>query len=164
MTTIKQAAKQFDKLVTKTVCDLAIDVCNAVTDTFFEIDMATAMEEAKAITADYPKASRGPRTTEWKDFVYAAANHNLAGAIRKAKKSNNVTRVALFALAKKLRSADNADAAIKATFAKKAPGKGRKATIGMGLGIIKNVETRSRKEIAFRKELAELCKKHGIKY
>lgn len=41
---------------------------------------------------------------------------------------------------------------------------GHKATIGMGLGIIKNAQTRKRNEIAFRKELAALCKKHGISY
>lgn len=43
-------------------------------------------------------------------------------------------------------------------------GGGRVATIGMGLGIIKNTQTRVRKEIAFRKELAALCEKHGITY
>lgn len=41
---------------------------------------------------------------------------------------------------------------------------GRKATIGMGLGIVKNAQTRKRNEIAFRKALATLCAKHGINW
>ena len=41
---------------------------------------------------------------------------------------------------------------------------GKTATIGMGLGIIKNAATRKRNEIAFRKELAALCKKYNISY
>jgi hypothetical protein len=41
---------------------------------------------------------------------------------------------------------------------------GKTATIGMGIGFIKNAQTRKRNEIAFRKELAALCKKHGINY
>jgi hypothetical protein len=40
----------------------------------------------------------------------------------------------------------------------------KKASIGMGLGIIKNAQTRKRNEIAFRKELAVLCAKHNISY
>ena len=164
MSIITKAAKRFDKQVVQTVCELALEVCDAVRKSWSELDMETAMVEAKAITADYPKASQAPRTTEWKDFVFAAANHNLAGAIREAKKSHNVTRVALFALAKKLRTADSSTAAIKAVFAAKVKGKGRTATIGMGLGIIKNLQTKERNVIAFRKALAELCAKHGITY
>jgi len=47
---------------------------------------------------------------------------------------------------------------------KKGSGAGRKGTIGMGLGIIKNVQTRAANVIAFRKALVLLCKKHGITY
>lgn len=46
----------------------------------------------------------------------------------------------------------------------KGSGGGKAATLGMGLGIIKNVQSKARNVIAFRKELAILCTKHGITY
>ena len=35
---------------------------------------------------------------------------------------------------------------------------------GRALGMLKNIKTRAPKQIAFRKELAKLCAKHGIAY
>jgi len=169
--TIVQAARQFESGIVKSVVDLALDVCNAVTAVWDDMDLETAKSEAELITADTPKASRGPRTTEWKDFVYAACECDLAGAIKTVNGGKNkLTRVKLFSLAKKLRSASSRTAAITATFAKGAgSGAGRVATIGMGLGVIKNTDTPPKgmtkaKLNAFRRDLKALCDEHGIAY
>lgn len=171
MSKITTAARKFETGIVRSVVDLALEVCAAVSDVWSEIDMETAKTEAELITADAPEKSRGPRTTEWKDFVYAASECNLAGAIRKVKASpHNLTRVKLFSLAKKLRSADDMDAAIAATF-EATPGNGgtRKPTIGMGLGVIKNTDAPPKgmtkaKMNAFRRDLKALCDQHGIAY
>ena len=169
MSAITQAAKLFDKVIRQSVVDGALAVCKAVTDTWDELDLDTAKVEAESITKETPKASRGARTTEWKDFVYAACECDLAGAIKTVNASkHNLTRVALFSLAKKLRSASSQAAAIKATFAKKVGG-ARVATLGMGFGIIKNTNTPPKGMTKanlnkFRRALAVLCAEHGVTY
>ena len=84
-------------------------------------------------------------------------------------KGMSLNRQIVLHLARALPESKTINAAIAKAKAKAAnTGSGKKKTpaqkIGMGLGIIKKTQTNSAKIIAFRKELAALCKEHGIPY
>lgn len=156
------AARKFDNAVRATLLDNALKVANAVTGEWEDMTDIQAAELAGEVVADYPKGSATVRKSEWKAF-FMAAHHGLADAIEYA--GDNVegfNRVQLFKLCRILPTVRGFKKAV-ATLTQKS-GTKRKATIGMGLGIIKNLQTRKRNIIAFRKELAALCAKHGIEY
>ena len=160
------AARRFDNAVRKTVMDEAILVCVAVTDEWEFMDKPTAREIAKEIVADYPEGSRAARASEWAAFIYAAPC-GLASAIRYARKEmQSFTRIDLFKLCRILPTADGfKDAVAKLIDAKKSKGSkgaGSQRTISDFVKGLFKVQTRKRKEIAFRKELATLCAKYDI--
>lgn len=169
---VGECIKQFDRAVSNTLVECADDLCVSVkaelkADGFDSCDMDAAREWAKEHCKDMKSA--GPRTTEFKDFIFSAANYNFRPALNEAKKAfYPITRVQVFAFAKQFHLADgNTKKAIAAVKNQKG-GKGSSATLGMGIGIIKRVkkaEGVSQKNlIEFRKELAALCKKYSIKY
>ena len=162
--TIVSKAKQFSERVSKTVVELAHDLAMETWNTFGDdITNEVAADMAKEID------SVPARVSEWKAF-FMAVPLGLPEAIKEYPKHGTMTRIKMFALARAcLKRADYSQFKlavkdVESSASKKSKGAGRKATIGMGLGIIKNAETRKRNEIAFRKELAALCKKHGISY
>lgn len=162
--TIGAKGRKFYTSVANTVTELAIDIGQDIWDTFGENLTA---DDAQSI-GDAIGGDTGPRVSEWKAFA-AAVPFGMVEGLR-AYPKGELTRVHMFGLARAIKKAGDYTR-VKATVTefiksrdnKKASG-GRKATIGMGLGIIKNLETRARNVIAFRKELAALCKKHGIAY
>lgn len=105
--------------------------------------------EIKACLTAYPYYFGEACTAFRKDFGELRRNHMLAVARELPK--HEEWRDAVTTVVKRMR-----EKAKKVT--------SRKPTIGMGLGIIKNLQTRSRKIIAFRKELAVLCAKYDISY
>lgn len=159
------AARKFDNAVRKTLLDSALLVANAVTDEWEDMTDVQAAELAGEVVADYPKGSATVRKSEWKAF-FMAAHHGLADAIEYAGENvEGFNRIQLFKLCRILPTVRGFKKAVAQLTAKSnTPDKTPAQKFGMGLGIIKNVQTRSAKFIAFRKELAALCAKHGIKY
>ena len=164
--TIVAKGRKFNSAVAKTVTSLAIELGEDIWNTFGEeLTTEQAQEIAEGIAGDN---AAGSRVSEWKGFAQAVP-FGMIEALR-AYPKGELTRVHMFALARKVKSAADYTH-VKETVAEfvknrdaKKKGGGRKATIGMGLGIIKNLETRAKNIIAFRRELAALCKKHGITY
>ena len=156
------AARKFDSAVRDTLLNNALAVANAVTGEWEDMTEVQASELAADVVADYPKGSAKVRKSEWKAF-FMAAHHGLADAIEYAGENvEGFNRVQLFKLARIVPTVRGFKKAVSQLTAKTSTK--RKVTIGMGLGIIKNLDTRARNIIAFRKELATLCAKHGIKY
>lgn len=157
------AARKFDKTTQKTLLSEAINVANSVTDEWEDMTDIQAAELAEETVADYKPSVKKVRKSEWKQF-YMAAHHGMADALEYIEAQDiTFSRVKLFQLARVLPTVRGFKKAVEQVI-NPPKGKGRKATIGMGLGIIKNLETRAKNIIAFRKELAALCAKHGIKY
>lgn len=159
--------------VQQTVVSCARETANEIWNTFggeATNDDMTAI--AKGIEGDDAPA---PRISEWKAFVKAVP-FGLDDGIRTYvadKSAPTLTRVRLFGLARALNKAgdytrvkETVAAYIEAQNA--APSKGAGVTpmakFENALSTIKNVQTQSRKVIEFRKELAALCEKHGVKY
>ncbi len=166
---IISAVRKFDTAVRKTVMTEAINVANAVTDEWETMDRDTAKEIAGEIVKDYPEGSRYARRSEWAAFILAAPE-GLAHAIRYAQKEmKSFTRVDLFKLCRILPAADGYKDAVAKLIAdkNKKPSKGGARSGRSVAAVVKSlfaIQTRKRNEIAFRKELAQLCEKHGINY
>ena len=163
--TIGMKGRRFYQSLANTVTELAIEVGEEIWNTFGE-DLTK--ETAQAI-GDEIGGDVGPRVSEWKVFAEAVP-FGMVEAL-KAYPKGELTRVHMFGLARAVKRAadythvkDTVAAFVKDRDTKKSKGAGRKPTVGMGIGIIKNLQTRDRKIIAFRKELAALCAKHGITY
>ena len=164
------AARKFDNAIRKTVLDEAINVANAVTGEWEVMDAETASSIAKEITTDYPQGSRGARTSEWKAFIMAA-HHNLAAAIRYAKKEMpNFARIDLFKLCRMLPSANSYKAAVdtlKKDKAAKKKGSTKPRTFSSVLKGMKDATQpglSKTKQAEFRRKLSELCKEFGVAY
>lgn len=170
---VRQKAHSLDSKVTETIVAIAADLADDMEETFPGLmsDEETEYKAAAKEAGEAIESKKGSRQSEWIAFALAVP-YGMADAVRHYPKTgDSLTRVKLFGLARVLKRACDFDARKKLTerFAKdsaKAPSKGtgRVATIGMGLGIIAKAQTRKPKEIAFRKELAKLCAKHGIKF
>lgn len=173
--TVVQAAKQFDnalkRSVAGTVKDEAPNVCAAILAEYAgydETDMASAKATAEKMAKHYPKAGRAARTTEWKDFVFSTVNYDLSSAINRAG-DKLTSRVKLFRFAKELHR-NNGDYRKALTIATAPPVKGSKGgNNAKPITVFENavarmfkVQTTAKNLVAFRKDLAALCKKHGI--
>lgn len=157
------AARKFDKTTQKTLLSEAINVALAVTGEWEDMTDIQAAELAEETVADYKPSVKKVRKSEWKQF-YMAAHHGMSDALEYIEAQDiTFSRVKLFQLARVLPTVRGFKKAVEQVV-NPPKGKGRKANIGMGLGIIKNLETRDKKIIAFRRDLAKLCEKHGIKY
>lgn len=163
--TIIRKGKAFAEQISRTVVECAKDLATEVWNTYGDDMPADDLADiSKQLGGTVPA-----RVSEWKAFMQAVP-FGLAEAVSHYPKVGTLTRVKMFALARALiKEADYSKyktvaASVEKSSTASRKGAGRKATIGMGLGIIKNAETRKRNEIAFRKDLAALCKKHGIKY
>lgn len=171
---IVSAVRKFDTAVKTTLVTEARNVATAVWNTFGdECTRENASEVALAIAADAPwkgTSSEAARTSEWKAFIFAV-QYRIDEAVTYYKNTHpNFSRHVMFTLARELpNNPDGFKAAADAVAArlekrKAGGGEGRKATLGMGLGIIAKLQTRDRKVIAFRKALAKLCREHGIEF
>lgn len=161
------AARKFDNATRATLLSQALNVANSTTDEWEDMTDVQASELAAEVVADYPKASKAPRKSEWKSF-YMAAHHGMADALTHIEENDiPFSRIKLFQLARVLPTVRGFKKAIEQVTSPKKGG-GKKATLEMGLGIIKNAETSKHvskaKMIEFRKELAKLCNKYGVKY
>ena len=162
--TIITKGRKFSTAVCNTVTELAIDIAQDIWDTFGDdLTKDNAQDIGDGIGGDV-----GARVSEWKAFAMAVP-FGMVEALR-AYPKGELTRIDMFRLARAVNKAgdytrvkETVAAFVEARDSKKTS-KGRAPTIGMGLGIIKNLQTRSRKVIAFRKELAQLCQKYGITY
>ena len=132
-------------------------------------EQVLAIQDAATIDAPWKgTSSEGARRSELKALLVAYPYYlgEACGMLRRD--FGELRRMHVLMLARELiKVADWKDAVttvVKKLQSKKAPGSGRKATIGMGLGIIKNFQSRARNAIAFRKELALFCEKHNIAY
>lgn len=168
------AVRRFDSAVKTTLVIEARNVASVVWDTFGdECSREDAQVVALAIASDASwkgTTSEAARTSEWKAFTFAV-QYRIDEAIAYYKKTHpNFSRVVLFAIARELpNNIDGFKAAADAVAArlnskKESKGVGRVASLGMGLGIIAKLQTRNKKVIAFRKELAKLCAKHGFPF
>lgn len=164
ISTIVSMGRKFDSAVNATVVERAVEIAQDIWNTFGEDITA---DDAQSI-GDGIGGDTGSRVSEWKRFAQAVP-FGMVEAL-KAYPKGELTRANMFGLARAVYKAGDYTR-VKLTVAEfvkslkaKKTSKGRKPTIGMGLGIIKNLETRARNVIAFRKELAALCKKHGIEY
>jgi hypothetical protein len=170
------AVRKFDKAITNTVVEESKLVAERVWNTFGdECSEETAANVADAIAADAPwkgTGSEAVRKSEWKAFVYAVQFY-LPEALDHWKtkhKDVTLTRVALFGLARRLPKGDDYKAIVDAYVAdlksKKSGSSNKKVhpatAIKNSIASIFRVQTNAKNVIAFRKELAELCNKHGI--
>lgn len=167
--TVVRKARAFNTRVSETVVNAAREVAQEIWDTCSDDDGTITKETAKEIGEGIVE-KKGPRQSEWVAFAMAVQFGMVEALQYYPKTGDTLTRVKMFGLARALNKAADFTA-VKATvdaFVKglnaKSTGKGRKPTIGMAIGIIKNLETRARNIVAFRKDLAKLCAKHGITY
>lgn len=172
--TIVTAVRKFDTAIKRTLVTESKNVAEAVWNQFGdECSREDAAAVAKEIASDAPwkgSSSEPARVSEWKAFVFAV-QYGLPEAVSYYQRTYaNFTRHVLFTLAReciKLGAGEHKKAADNvAKRVKKGPtgnGASRKPTLGMGLGIIKNLPSRG-KMVAFRKELAQLCKKYGYTF
>lgn len=164
--TIISKAVKFDSAVAETVVSRALELAQDIESTYPE-GMTT--EVAGALADEITEGKKSPRNSEWKAFAYAV-QYGMVDALGEYPKTGaNLTREKLFKLARYIRGRDYSQ--IKASvhaFIKdlEKAGKSKKSipTLQSGLRVIKNVQTRKRNEIAFRKELVALCEKYNINY
>lgn len=154
--------KAFTESVSRTVVESALDVANAFWNEYgADASKDDVSELAVGIGGKVPA-----RVSEWRSF-FNAVPFGLIEALNDYP-AGNLTRVKLFNLARNcIKTGDYAKykSAIKATekpAAKEAKTPDQK--LGMAIGIIKNLDTRKKSLIEFRKELAKLCAKHGVSY
>ncbi len=164
--TIIAKGKAFEKRVAATVVESALAVAEEIWNTFGdECTTENAEAIAKGIAGDNAPAAR---KSEWKAFA-TSVQFGMAEALRYYPKTGDtLTRVKMFALAREIIKAGWGDyKAVVDTFVKnldKKPSKGAGRTLASIVKSLFTVQTRKRNEIAFRKELAALCAKHGIQY
>lgn len=165
--TIIKYGREFDKLVGKTVVQQAQRIADEVWNTYGE-DITT--EQAQEV-GDGIGGDTGSRVSEWKKFAMAVP-FGMSEALGYMPEEL-LTRTRMFQLARRVyKAADYTH--VKSTVAafvdeikegkKTGQGSGNHASVASHVKGIFNVVTRKRNEIAFRKELAKLCKKHGIEY
>jgi hypothetical protein len=161
--------------VANTFVEAAADIAGACHDAFggsTDIPAAEIVAIQNMVAENAPwkgSSSEGARRSEVKSIVLAYPYLETASKVFK-REHGELRREHFVKLARMCPEyVSPTDAALDTVSFFEKKGKGgasgtRVATIGMGLGIIKNTQTRKRNEIAFRKELAALCKKHGITY
>ena len=171
MHTIVKKARELSTRIERTVVECAKEIADDIWNTFGE-DLTT--EQAKQI-GEGAGDGVAQRASEWKVFAEAVP-FGMAEAISaysRESKAPTLTRVRLFGLARKVKAAADYTH-VKLTVSQfvadlnAKPSKGAAKTpaqkLGMGLGIIKNLQTRSPKVIEFRRKLAALCKEYDIAY
>jgi len=167
--TVVRKARKFNSRVAATVVEAAQDVAQEIWDTCSDNDGNIAKDVATSIGEGIVD-EKGPRQSEWIAFATSVQYGMVEALGYYAKTGDTLTRVKMFGLARALNKAQDftafksvVDGFVKGLKSKASKGT-RTPTIGMGLGIIKNLQTKARNVIAFRRELAALCKKHGIQY
>lgn len=157
--------KKFDKAVGKTVVEQGYDIASEIWNTYGE---AITTEDAQKI-GDGIGGDIGSRVSEWKKFALAVP-FGMAEALKEIP-DELLTRTRMFQLSRRVYAAADYTR-VKSTVAayvaeiktgkKASKGSGNYASVSSHVKAIFNVKTRKRNEIAFRKELAKLAKKHGI--
>lgn len=174
---IVTAIGSFEKTVSQTVVDAARNIADRVWNVFGDADISdeqmSGLLDAIAENATWKgTSSEAARRSEWKAFV-TAVPYYLPEAINYYQKEfGGFTRVIMFRLARALPTAENykqACQAVRDKIVNGSQGSGSNATpqgmpaiIGF-LSKIKDVRGTA-KINAFRRELAQLCEKHGIDY
>ena len=170
---IARVVTQAERAASMTMQVMVLALVDACYDTYNgkDIDKAQQDDILSKIENDASwkgSASAGARVSEYRACLIAYPYY-LAEACKWFRKEfGELRRVHMLKLAREVVKheswKDAVTTVVKAFKAKKSTGTGRAATIGMGLGIIKNLQTRKRNIIAFRKELVKLCKKFDIAY
>ena len=165
--TIIKKGRSMSSRVQSTVVECAKDIAGDIWNTFGEdITKEHAQQIAEGIEGDNAAA---PRLSEWKAFALAVP-FGLVEAITaydRTKDTPTLTRVRLFNLARAVRKAADYTT-VKETVAafvsdlNKKPTKGVGRTIPQVVKSLFAIQTRKKKEIAFRKALAKLCDEYGI--
>ena len=168
--TIIAAALDVDKKVAATLVESALAFCDAVWDTYkgdeiAKDDMTGMLDAIEEGSSWKGTRSAAARRSEWKAAINAVP-FSFREACQEFKRANPVgfTRVAMFKLARECMKHEYIEDAVAAVVegkkAKQAKAKAR--SLVSTLKAVFAVQTRKRKEIAFRKELAALMAKHGI--
>lgn len=169
---VAAAISGIESRVADTMVQVAADIASTCKEVFGGLDPAKdvvkAIVTAVAETASWNgTSSEAARRSEIKAVIVAYPYIQTAAKVFKAE-MGELRREHFIKLARMCPQYETpTDAALDCvTFfedrANKKGGTGRKGTIGMGIGIIKAVQTRKANEIAFRKGLATLCAKHNI--
>lgn len=167
---------KLDSEVSKTFTDWAISVDEKLMETYGGEDLSQKeyKEDVEAILNEVVEnapwknsTAKRQRKNEVKTIILG---YNGLGAAAKQWQddNNSMSKNVILALARALPTCEYYDQAIAVAKKKLKPKQAAEKTpaqkIGMGLGIIKNTKTTSRKYIEFRKALATLCKTHNIPY
>ena len=171
--TIARVVTQGERAASTTMQTLVMSLVDACYATFDGADIEKAQQDDILTRIENDASwkgtsSAGARQSEWRSCLIAYPYY-LAEACKQFRIDfGELRRSHMLKLAREVVKHENwrdaVTTVVKSFNKKKTPGAGRAGTIGMGIGIIKNVQTRVRKEIAFRKELATLCAKYGIAY
>ena len=159
---IARVVTQAERAASKTMQVMVLALVDACYDTYNgdEIDKAQQDDILSKIENDASwkgTASAGARVSEYRACLIAYPYY-LADACKLFRTQfGELRRGHMLKLAREVMKHENwrdaVTTVVKSFKAKASAGAGRVATIGMGLGIIKNLLTRSRKVIQFRKEL-----------
>ena len=171
--TIVRVVTQHEKTASNTMQALVMSLVDECYLTFEGADIEKAQQDdiLSRIESDASwkgSSSADARKSEWRSCLIAYPYY-FADACKQFKKDfGELRRGHMLKLAREVVKTENfrdaVTTVVKFFSKKKPPVAGRVASIGMGIGIIKNVQTRARKVIAFRKELAALCAKYDIAY
>lgn len=166
---IVDSAVAFDSNVAKSVVELVKKFADVVFATFggdeIEKDKMDAMLDGIEERSTWKGTkSRNARRSEWKAAINASAFNFGAACDLYHKKYGAFNRVVMFKLARVLpwheHTTDAVREAYKACNSK--PAKAKPATLASAVKSVLRAGGRKRNEIAFRKALAALAKKHGI--
>ena len=164
---IVSKGRKFDAAIGRTVVEQAQDIADDIWNTFGEDITADQAQEV----GDGIGGETGSRVSEWKKFALAVP-FGMKEALGYMP-AELLTRTRMFQLARRVyKAADYTH--VKSTVSayvdeiksgkKASKGSGNYASVTSHVKGIFKVQTRKRNEIAFRKELAKLCAKHGIEY
>jgi len=163
--TIVAKGRKFDSAIGRTVVEQAQEIAKDVWDTFGE---NLTSEQAQNI-GDGIGGDVGARVSEWKKFAMAVP-YGMVEALGYMP-AELLTRTRMFQLARRVYAAadythvkSTVDAYVTEIKTPKTGSGGAARSVSSLVKSVFNVKTRKRNEIAFRKELAQLCKKHGIKF
>ena len=170
---IARVVTQHEKATSNTMQALVMALVDACYATFDGADIEKEQQDDILTRVENDASwkgtsSAGARQSEWRSCLIAYPYY-FAEACKEFKKAygelrrNHMLKIAR-AVVKHENWRDAVTTVVKSLKAKAAGSGGRTATIGMGLGIIKNFQSRAKNVIAFRKELAVLCKKYDIAY
>jgi len=175
--TVVSSIRKLDSQVAITMSEMVMGLVNACTTTYGGDDMTDveikAVQDAVTKDASWKGSSaEGARRSEIKACLLAYPYYFGEACDLFRKQFGELRRSHVLMLARQVRKheswKDAVTTVVKSLKSKASKGAGRIASVGMGLGIIKNTQVckglSKTKLNAFRRELAALCGEYGITY